>query len=530
VCVLALLHGAAQAQVTENWVSLFNPPGAEEWTDMAMDAAGNVYVTGRHWGEGTVHYVTARYSPDGDLLWAQQFGTTSVPIEDDAVHLALDSCGCVYLTCKAPGPTTSWDIATVKYSPEGEELWVEYVDGQGREDQGRALAVTSGGVVVAGTAFTNNGGTRYVTIQYDGEGRKEWAHVYTPAFNSGGPLAVAVDAQDNVIVLAVTYDSNGSPDFLLLKYCCQGELLWSRVYGGYGPDFPEDLALDEVGNIYAAGFGYGTFPGTLDLILLAYDPDGEMLWEQIWDSPNHDWEHGGFVAVHETGVYWGGKAFTTLPGHNSTYQLFKYSFSGEELWWYSKGDTLSHHILEDMAVDAQGNVYLTGRRTLHYAVGEDGVTVKVGPDGVEQWAVTYAGASNSIDEALVIALDGEGNPAVAGQTHVEPVYQAFVVKYGTCLSAAPDPVADRAALQPLTVSPNPFNPETALGYRLSAPGWVSLQVYDTAGRETAKLVNGWQDAGAHEVTFDGAGLPSGIYFVRLQAGEGMAVQKIVLLK
>ncbi|RJP75883.1 MAG: T9SS C-terminal target domain-containing protein [Candidatus Zixiibacteriota bacterium] len=78
--------------------------------------------------------------------------------------------------------------------------------------------------------------------------------------------------------------------------------------------------------------------------------------------------------------------------------------------------------------------------------------------------------------------------------------------------------------------PNPFNPETVARFELRDASHVSLRVYDTAGREVATLVDGWRNTGAHEATFDGSGLPSGVYLVRLEAGEGTAVQKVVLLK
>ncbi|RJP74387.1 MAG: T9SS C-terminal target domain-containing protein [Candidatus Zixiibacteriota bacterium] len=78
--------------------------------------------------------------------------------------------------------------------------------------------------------------------------------------------------------------------------------------------------------------------------------------------------------------------------------------------------------------------------------------------------------------------------------------------------------------------PNPFNPVTALGFRLPATGYVSVRVYDTAGREIRTLVEGWREAGSHEVTFDASGLPSGIYFARLSAGGKTQVQKLILLK
>jgi|GEM_PF-6592457 len=82
----------------------------------------------------------------------------------------------------------------------------------------------------------------------------------------------------------------------------------------------------------------------------------------------------------------------------------------------------------------------------------------------------------------------------------------------------------------LSISPNPFNPVTALGFRLPAPGYVILRVYDTAGREVTALVNGWREAGVHEVTFDGSGLASGVYLVRMEAGEVVQTQKLILLK
>ncbi|HEX7342985.1 MAG TPA: kelch repeat-containing protein [bacterium] len=81
-----------------------------------------------------------------------------------------------------------------------------------------------------------------------------------------------------------------------------------------------------------------------------------------------------------------------------------------------------------------------------------------------------------------------------------------------------------------SVQPNPFNPTTAIGFELRDAGLVTLRIFDTAGRLAAELINGWRDAGAHEVTFDGSGLASGIYVYRLEAGQYAASGKMVLMK
>jgi hypothetical protein len=78
--------------------------------------------------------------------------------------------------------------------------------------------------------------------------------------------------------------------------------------------------------------------------------------------------------------------------------------------------------------------------------------------------------------------------------------------------------------------PNPFNPTTTLGFDLPEASRVKLMVYDVAGRLVAEVVNGWRDAGVHEVTFDAAGLASGLYFYRIEAGDFVSVRKMVLVK
>ncbi len=81
-----------------------------------------------------------------------------------------------------------------------------------------------------------------------------------------------------------------------------------------------------------------------------------------------------------------------------------------------------------------------------------------------------------------------------------------------------------------SVYPNPFNPTTAISYQLSAFSYVNHTVFDIQGREVAKLVNDWRDAGVHEVTLDGSGLSSGIYIFRVTAGNFTASGKMVLIK
>lgn len=92
-----------------------------------------------------------------------------------------------------------------------------------------------------------------------------------------------------------------------------------------------------------------------------------------------------------------------------------------------------------------------------------------------------------------------------------------------------------AAFELYPPSPNPFNGFTTISYELRAANFVSLKVYDTAGRRVATLVEGWREPGNHQVIFDpiganGSRLPSSLYLYRLSAGTNTATGKMVLLK
>jgi hypothetical protein len=78
--------------------------------------------------------------------------------------------------------------------------------------------------------------------------------------------------------------------------------------------------------------------------------------------------------------------------------------------------------------------------------------------------------------------------------------------------------------------PNPFNPATTIKYQIPELNFVTIKVYDVLGNEITTLINEEKQVGNYEVEFNGSGLPSGIYFYRLQAIEFTQVKKMILLK
>ena len=82
--------------------------------------------------------------------------------------------------------------------------------------------------------------------------------------------------------------------------------------------------------------------------------------------------------------------------------------------------------------------------------------------------------------------------------------------------------------------PNPFNPTTTIKYSIPKLSFVTIKIYDVLGSEAATLVNEEKPAGTYELNWNASstagGLPSGVYFYRLSAGNYVETKKMILLK
>jgi hypothetical protein len=128
----------------------------------------------------------------------------------------------------------------------------------------------------------------------------------------------------------------------------------------------------------------------------------------------------------------------------------------------------------------------------------------------------------ALSDTHVFLADGEGGLAITPKQCVEP-------------SPVFDPVTLPAVVRFEGAYPNPFNPRTTISFTLAETGPVSLRIFDLAGRLVRDLENGVLGGHTHQVVWDGrdeAGrwVSSAPYIVRLQAGDVVEKQKVLLVR
>jgi hypothetical protein len=157
-----------------------------------------------------------------------------------------------------------------------------------------------------------------------------------------------------------------------------------------------------------------------------------------------------------------------------------------------------------------------------YAVHVTGNTIQVWADGEPRFQVIDA-SSPYLNGAVGLRVDGT-------------TLRADDVVVSACVGPSTDAPAP-AARAPLLVhcAPNPFNPSTSIDLDLGSAGPTEVVIYSAGGRCVRTLLDGALDAGAHRIVWDGrddagARVASGLYYLRVNAGEQAATAKLVLVR
>ena len=82
----------------------------------------------------------------------------------------------------------------------------------------------------------------------------------------------------------------------------------------------------------------------------------------------------------------------------------------------------------------------------------------------------------------------------------------------------------------LTAYPNPFNPRAVISMHYAMGRNTVLNIYNIHGILVDQLINGFVESGTHEMIWDASNMPSGVYIVKMQAGEYLHSRKIILMK
>jgi hypothetical protein len=584
---LALLPALAAAQegFTPFDAYAAGGPRSDVGEDAAIDAAGNVVVTGSF--EGTAAFgdlsLTAadtdpnndwqdvfvvKYDADGAALWARRAGTGV--FNDFAEGVALGPDGAVYVAGYFTGVATwdggdnpditlttrnDFDAFLAKYDADGDLEWVQQTGGAG-QDTGRGVAVDASNNVLFAGGFTG-----------------------TATFGT-----------------STTLTSAGSDDAFLAKYTAAGALLWVRQGGGTDGDGAWNVAADIENNAYVVGTFRGValwdgLPlqsrGFSDLFVVRYDPNGTPRWVQQVGANGFDYGRGVAVPLGGWGVYVTGSFESTIlvgtdvltSAGASDVVIARLAPLDGALVWGVRGGGTGFDIGNDLALAptalgaAEYRLYTTGyvdgdgtfskgplTRAYTSHGGLDGFVTVLrdrpgntapipagavytlgGTNADRGWGVGASDVGNTLAGVVVTgafrdqAQLGPRTLTSAGSNDVYVGRLIYRPNWQEDADAGDAPVASGPGGGPPTPSlaapaPNPFRDAATLALTLPAAQVVRAEVRDALGRRVAVLHDGPLEAGTHSLTWEAADAPPGVYVVRVTTEDGPLARPVTRLR
>ena len=395
-----------------DWSQKFGGSSSDMPYGMDVDSSGNVYITGyfyntinfggtTHTSKGSYDVYVASFTPSGKYRWSMTFGNTS---SDYGYDLAVDAAGNVYVTggfynsIDCGGNTLSSkggnDVFVCAFDSKGKHLWSNSW-GSTSTDYGYAIAADSNSNVYltgyhystinfGGSTLTSAGSYDIFLASFDSKGKHRWSKNFGNTSSDYG-YGIAVDGSDNVYLTGYFYYGvnfggstlypTGSGDMYLASFTPSGVHRWSKAFGGTSSDYGYAVATDKSGNVYVTGYVYGavdfgggslTSNGSGDAYIASFTPAGSHRWSKLMGGTSSDYGYG--LATDASGnVYVTGYFYTSISfgkkSHtsNGSYDAFiaSYDSTGTYRWSRTYGSTSSDYGRQ-VSVGPSGDLYATG--------------------------------------------------------------------------------------------------------------------------------------------------------------------------
>ncbi len=375
---LFLITSGISAQVSENWARTFNGPGNGHDSPQCIgsDSSANVYVSGLCRGIGTQQYnlVTVKYNTAGVLQWVNIFNGPG--INDQPQKMIVDATGNCYIAGFSISDTTV-NAIVLKIAPDGNQVWVNTVT----NGSFNAIAFDNNGNIIA----TGNTNDSILVVKYNIVGNQQWLErLGVTNYNVTTSSFVSTDHSNN-IYLAGECDNHSTEttDALLYKLGPNGNVIWDVIYNSplNSYDHFSSIAVSNSGNIYTTlesdsmNFAIG--------FVNKYNQNGTLLWSK------HTTSMGTVGLDRFENVFVGGNVGTIGIGTHGP-GVIKYDRNGNLIWQVFHNVNGVNEFFSDFKIDACSNLYVLGNRTQSDSVSYS-VTTKYNSNGVQKWSINKNG-------------------------------------------------------------------------------------------------------------------------------------------
>ncbi len=342
-----------------SWMDQLGTISTDGATGIALDQAGNIYITGYTQGSFKGQkpvdsnldndIMLVKYNKQGEEVWRSQLGDQTGILVETPEAIGLDLTGNIYVA----GQVAS-NAFLVKFDSLGQKVWQREFKKSALETAKDIAVDRSGAIYLTGTSsgFGLTGSNAFIT-KFDSQGNSLWYQSVDISDIDEG-YGITIDKNDNLYITGITRRKTqginvGENDFFVAKYNGKGEQQWLNTSKLAGDDTAFDITIDQNGNLYVAGS-----------ILVKIDPEGNLVWQQDFNGSLYKVTAIGVDSQNH--IYTAGSTYNNLfdgySGENDIL-LIKFDESGNILGFHQAG-TIGRDTPDDLTIDQSDNVFVVG--------------------------------------------------------------------------------------------------------------------------------------------------------------------------
>ncbi len=364
---LLSIENAISQQLPQDWLNSFRPLGlcADRLAKIEVDTAGNSYSCGYAGGErGTADAFMMKCNPQGDTLWTYYYHNGSLG-QDYAYDFAIDAAGNVYVTGASDGTSGNTDCFTAKLNNAGVQQWLtRYTSALNTESEGNAIDIdANGNVYVAGYLDLALAPKNWLVLKYNSAGVQQWVDFYNGPMNSEDVANdIVIAPNGNPTVCGSYWDSTaaGGKNIRIRQYNPSGSLVWQTSYSSpvaNSYDLAFKLGYVANGELRMAATTGTPSANVTDMLGLAYDQNGVLLWATPYTFPaaanemlyGADFDANG--KIYFAGSDYSGAIITCINANGT-------------IGWRKEWNgplTIPRDVFFDVKADNSGSVFITGK-------------------------------------------------------------------------------------------------------------------------------------------------------------------------
>ena len=330
--------------------------------------------------------------------WVARYNNGIANGTNQAVKMALDNADNIYVTGFSENANSNLGYVTIKYAPNGSQLWVARYDSTNHSSASPSGLVLdfSNNVIVTGSALT---------IKYDTNGNQLWTAPYPGA-------SLAVDTNGNVAVTGF------GTSFNTVKLSPSGTNVWLQSFpASCGAAVGQFVVTDKSGGVYVIGsYPFFCERSIIDyeMLVIKYGANGSEIWTATHQVAGEPWQTVGATFCYTNNLYVIGN-FTGGPA--AGYVAFMYDVSGDLLWYVFPNNN-AYSRVHALSVDQTQRALMTGQIATGFSSDYlpffSCATMMLEMDGSTRWVSFYPANATATNVGNALAVDQGNNSYVTG--------------------------------------------------------------------------------------------------------------------